>query len=134
MSWDIALAPTGDIRFSSSGDLAGISGTDLIEQRMMLRMKIQRGSWTYDEDGTLGSQLVRLTGMASQLAITQVDAYVREALRDMNEISIGDIDISQNGSALVLLINYSVVEETVSMDEENQQQLEVVISATNRGD
>lgn len=130
MSWDIAFSPVGDIVLAADGDLAGISGIDLVQQRMMLRLKITRGSWTYDEDGSLGSQLSRLTSMSTQAALAQVDANVREALRDMTEIEVGEIEITDNGRALVLLVNYSILEETVSMVDENQQQLEVVISAT----
>jgi len=133
MSWDLALAPSGDLIFSPSGDLSGISGVDLLQQRMMMRMKIQRGSWTYDDDGSLGSQMVRLTGMTTTAGPSHVDAYVREALREMTEIEVDSVGVEVKGTAVVVLINYHVLEETISTDDERQQQLEVVISSTTEG-
>jgi hypothetical protein len=134
MSWDIAISPAGDliftpgdVVFSASADLSGISGVDLIEQRMLVRLKLQRGSWVYDEDGSFGSQLYKLASMTPQTAMVQADAYVREALRDISEIQIDEVAVSMNGSALILIISYQVTDETISPSDENEQQLEVVI-------
>jgi hypothetical protein len=128
MSFDLALAPTGDILFAGSGDLQGVSGTDLIAQRMLLRLKIQRGSWTYDEDESIGSQLSRVTGMTTRGGPQHVDAFVREALRDMDEIVIDAVNVTLDGTAVICIIDYHVTGDTISMTDENNQQLEVAIS------
>lgn len=118
----MALTPAGDLIFSPSRDVMGISGTDLIEQRMMIRLRIPRGSWTYDDDDSFGSQLHRLMGASATAGIAQIDAYVREALRDMTDIEITDVNISVNPitQAVTLLIDYNVLDET---GQETEQQL-----------
>ena len=135
MSWDLALASSGDLvftpgdlMFSPSADLQGISGTDQVEQRMITRLKIHRGSWTYDDDGSFGSQLFRLTSMTPQTATAQATAYIQEALRDITEIQVDEVRPVQIGSSLALIIDYHITEETISMSDENERQLEVVIS------
>ena len=137
MSWDLALSSSGDlvftpgdVVFSQSADLSAISGINLIEQRMITRLKLQRGSWVYDENESLGSQLYRLTSMTPQTAQVHAEAYVREALRDILEIQVDTVRVSLSGPSLVLIIDYHIVEETVSLSDVNQQELELVISAT----
>ena len=34
-----------------SKDFSGISGTDLLNQRISIRLRLHRGEWVYDEDG-----------------------------------------------------------------------------------
>lgn len=94
MAWDLAISEHGDLIFAGNRDLAGVSGSDLIEQRMRLRLKLHRGSWVYDADGNLGSNLWRLIGMRPQDANAAVNALVREALRPMaNEINVADVKV-----------------------------------------
>lgn len=140
MSWDLALSMAGDLVFSPgdlifspSADVQGISGVDLIEQRMVMRMKLHRGSWTYDADGSFGSQLYKLMGSNPKSGAAQASAYVREALREIPEIDIDDVSISFQGSSLVLIINYHVLEVSVSSDEVNEQTLEIVVAGPSGG-
>lgn len=135
MAWDLALASSGDLiftpgdlMFSPSADISGISGVDLIEQRMLMRLKLHRGSWVYDDDGSFGSQLYRLIGHNPNTAAAQADAIVREALRPMDEIDVGEVHIMQQDTSLVLIIDYRVLDVQVSAADENQQRLEIVIS------
>lgn len=86
--WDLALSPNGDLVISGHRDLSGKSGTDLLEQRMLLRLQIHRGSWVYDDGKTLGSNLYRLIGMSATDAHSAVEPYVNEALRGMTEIKV----------------------------------------------
>jgi len=126
--WDLALAPNGDLIISGSRDLAGKSGSDLLEQRMMLRLKLQRGSWTYDNNDSLGSQLNALIGENPIKATALAPAYVREALRDMqNEISIDDVQVTQQSRAITLTISYTVLSDLGGDSEQNAQQLDVTI-------
>lgn len=140
MSFDLAISPAGDLMFSPadlvfspSADLQGVSGTALIEQRIVTRLKVARGSWTYDESGDFGSQLYRLTGMSPITAQVQANSYVREALRDMDDISIDAVNISLSGSSLVLIIDYTIQDVTVSTADESQQQFEMVIGGSPPG-
>lgn len=140
MSWDLALSSAGDVVFtpgdvvfSPSADIQGISGIDLIEQRIRTRLKVQRGSWTYDEDGSFGSQLYRLTSMVPQAAIPQAVAYVREALREMPDIDVDDVDVSMRGSVLIVIVNYHVLEVSLASDEVTQQNLEIVVASPSGG-
>jgi len=90
--FDLALSSHGDLIFSANRDLAGISGTDLLEQRMRIRLILQKGAWSYDSSGTLGSSLYQLIGMAPEQAGNFIDPYVREALRPMSsEITVDEV-------------------------------------------
>jgi hypothetical protein len=90
--WDLAISEHGDLIFSANRDLAGISGTDLIDQRIGIRLRLQRASWIYDDDGSLGSNLHTLIGLSPADAQATANALVREALREMDdEISIAEI-------------------------------------------
>ena len=108
MSWDLALGPTNDLILSPSGDFLGVQGINLIEQRIRLRLKIRRGSWVYDTDGTLGSRIDSLLSKTSQQAISEVGAFVHEALDSMDDISVTNIEVepSDNGRTMVLLVGF----------------------------
>jgi phage baseplate assembly protein W len=123
----LALSPFGDLIFSPSLDVMGISGTNLIEQRMMIRLRVQRGSWTYDDNDSFGSQLHQLMGANSTTAMAQIDAYVREALRDMTDIVITNVNVRVEPitQAVTLLIDYNVLDET---GQETEQQLTFAVS------
>lgn len=126
--WDFALAPNGDLIISGNRDLAGKSGTDLLEQRMILRLKLQRGSWTYDDNDSLGSQLGQLIGDYPAKASALAPAYVREALRDMlDEISIDDVQVTQGIRSITLTLSYTVLADLAGESEANAQQLDVTI-------
>lgn len=127
--FDLAIAPNGDLIISGSRDLAGKSGTDLLEQRMILRLKLHRGEWTYDDDDSLGSQLFRLIGENPTKAQAMAPAYVREALRDLdNEISIDDVQITYDQArSITLLLTYTVLEDLAGDSEQDAQQVEVQI-------
>jgi hypothetical protein len=89
MAWDLGLSEHGDLMFSGNRDLAGISGINLIEQRMKIRMRVERGGWIYDTDKTFGSNLHRLVGLSADQVASQLTPLVNEALRGMNdEISV----------------------------------------------
>lgn len=126
--WDLAVAPNGDLIISGNRDIAGKSGTDLLEQRMILRLKMHRGEWTYDDNDSLGSQLYRLIGENPTRAQASAPAYVREALRDMtNEISIDDVQITIAARAMTLTISYSVLSDLGGGSEQQAQIVDVTI-------
>jgi hypothetical protein len=108
MAWDLVLADNGDVILSANRDLLGVSGTALIEQRIRLRLKLHRGEWIYDENDTLGSQLFQLSGLPPAEATRYVGAHVREALRDMDEISIYDVQIEYGDRGIDVVVQYQV--------------------------
>lgn len=128
--WDLALSSNGDLILSGANDLAGISGTDLIEQRIRLRLRLHRGEWEGDADDRLGSQLYRLAGMSPVKAQQVAPAYVRDALRDMSdEITIGDVRIAYDTRSITLTVGYSVLSDLGATAEEDAQQIEIQIPA-----
>lgn len=113
MPYDLALSEHGDLIFSASRDLQGVSGIALVEQRIRLRLRIPRGQWQFDADGNLGSQLFTLTGQSMDAATSHAQIYVREALRDMNEIIVDDVLVSgsSDGRSLEIHVKYHVSED-----------------------
>lgn len=94
MSYDLALSENGDLIFAANRDLQGVSGIALIEQRMRLRLRMMRGQWQFDPEGTLGSRLYTLPGKSPEEASAQAQMYVREALREMDEIQVDGVTTS----------------------------------------
>jgi len=106
--WDVAISEFGDLIISGHGDLLGRSGQDLLEQRMKTRLMIQRGGWIYDADKSLGSNLFRVINMPPSSASQAAIAFVREALRGMDEIIVENVDVLTEGSSITLVIHYRV--------------------------
>jgi phage gp46-like protein len=129
VAWDLALAPNGDLIISGARDLAGKSGTDLLEQRMILRLKLHRGEWSYDDNDSFGSQLYRLIGENPVKAQAQAPAYVREALRPMeNEVLIDDVQVNFDDSrSITLTLLYQVLDDLGGDAEQQAQEIEITI-------
>lgn len=107
MPYDLAISEHGDLIVTAHRDLAGISGKALIEQRIKLRLRLHRGQWSLDRDGTLGSQLFTVFGEPDSTARAHAIAFVREALRDMNEISVQDVQfVTEDSKQLILVVIY----------------------------
>ena len=92
MPFDLAISEKGDLIIAGNRDLQGSSGTPLVEQRMLLRLKIPRGSWLYDEDKTLGSLAHQIMKSHPNRAY-DLPSIVQEALRPMDDISVHDVEI-----------------------------------------
>src|SRR5262245_16609143 len=119
--FDLALAGSGDFIVAGNRDLAGVSGTDLIDQRIRLRLKLRRGSWVYDDAKSLGSELYTLSGQDPDAVTDMATAYVRDALRGMgDEIEIEDVvvragEATQPGEAIrdiVVSVIYTLSDDT----------------------
>jgi hypothetical protein len=132
--FDLAIAGNGDLIMAGNSDLAGISGTDLLEQRMRLRLVLHRGTWAYDRDGTLGSSLYRLIGMAPDDANAAVEPYVREALRPMSdEITVDQVwhsnEIPVEGATprgITIVVVYRIIPSAEAEGESDvQRQVEI---------
>ena len=133
MAFDLAISSLGDLIISGYRDLMGKSGQALIEQRMIIRLKIPRGSWVYDDDGSLGSQLYTLTSMTPTQAQAVAPAMVREALREMTEISVDDVRISFDVRSMTIIVYYHIVQTEgagVQVGFEQVQELSFTIPLT----
>lgn len=117
MSYDLAISEHGDLIVAGNRDLAGVSGVDLLDQRIVVRLTIHRGTWFFDTDGTLGSFLYRVLGQAPQSAL-EIDSYVREALRPMTEISIEEVvtEYREDLKSLIVQVLYSQTPEVGEAD------------------
>jgi len=112
MSYDLAISEHGDLILGGNRDLAGVSGEDLLDQRIAIRLVVHRGSWFYDTDGTFGSDLYQVIGQSPDSALA-IDARVRDALRDMSDISIENIDAEYDpdGKSLIVTVEYAISPE-----------------------
>jgi hypothetical protein len=106
--YDLAISDHGDLILAGSRDLEGASGTNLLDQRIVIRLRIHRGSWYYDTSETLGSFLYRILGTDPNAAL-EVDSYVREALRPMTEISVEEVQsrYDEDLKSLVITVGYT---------------------------
>lgn len=93
MSFDLAIDyNTGDLLQAPNHDIQGRTGQDVYEQRIRIRLKIQRGTWALDPtNGELGSRLLELARVSSARAVADVEQYVREALEPMRDINVRDV-------------------------------------------
>src|SRR3954469_22991398 len=112
MPWDFALdGDTGDILFGPTHDLLGTTGDGLTRQRILLRCKIPRGGWQYDDDGSLGSRLNLITNAPSARQVVEAPALVREALEPMDDIAIDDVQVSTDeNNRLLVSVSYRNVD------------------------
>lgn len=111
MSFDIAIDyGTGDLLMAPNQDIQGRTGPDVFEQRIRIRLKIQRGTWMFDPtDGELGSRLLELSRVSSARAVAEMEQYVREALEPMSDISVRDVTAKadpQTQKIVILDISY----------------------------
>jgi phage baseplate assembly protein W len=126
MAFDLALAPNGDLVFAANRDWLGVSGTPQIEQRMRTRIKIPRGSWVYDENQGLGSRIHRVLQQAPDRAVIEIPVFIREALDDMDDIAIQDVQVVMDGRSVRVVIDYAVMtlpeaaEETAETESTDQ--------------
>lgn len=118
----------GDVIISPSNDLVGKSGIDLINQRISIRLRLHRGEWLYDENDSLGSQLYRLIGVDPARASQLAPAYVREALRGMeDEIQVDDVHVVYDAHSITLSVIYRVLNDSNGAAEGTAEQVEISI-------
>lgn len=94
MAFDLALSDTNDLIFGPTRDLLGVTGVELDKQRIQVRCKIPRGSFIYDDDGQLGSNLILVPRNPGTMQLRVAESYVHEALDDMEGISVQSVDAS----------------------------------------
>lgn len=110
MAFDLAISENGDLVIGGARDLQGVSGQNLIEQRMRVRLRVPRGGWIYDTVGRFGSNLLLLLNESPELVEERAGIIVQEALRGMDEITIDDVEAQLLDNELLLTVGYRLVE------------------------
>lgn len=134
--WDLGISENGDLMIAGHRDLLGRSGTDLIEQRMRLRLIIERGSWNLDQNGTIGSNLRRIIGMSPEQSAQTAPVFVQEALRDMDEIVVDDVFVDPSDHDLKVNVLYRMKDTSqgfLTSSEELQMTISLPVAASGPG-
>lgn len=116
MAWDLQLdLQSGDLVFNANRDLASVVGPDTLTQRIHIRLLMERGSFLFDETGTLGSRLnragLRLPMTQAKVGIT---ALIREALAPMNDITINSIVVETPDDPNSTITDSRLVKATIN--------------------
>lgn len=95
MAWDIAInLQTGDLVWTGVTDFGSRDGSALDQQRIHVRLFIERGEFVYDpEGGALGSRLLDILRLPRARALLEADLYVREALEPMDDIQVTKVEV-----------------------------------------
>lgn len=94
MSWDLQIdLATGDLVWDAKRDLAPVQAEELIQQRVHIRLKIDRGSFIYDRSGDLGSNLLALLDAGVPKTAESIMMLIQEALEPMTDISVTRINV-----------------------------------------
>ena len=111
--------------FSPNYDWMTTTGYDLLAQRIMLRLRMRRGSWIFDESKTLGGNLDMALRMTMPNALEELDTLVLEALEPIaDEITLIETQVKPSDSdsrAVELVITY---ERTLPPEQSNTPILE----------
>lgn len=103
MAWDIKMdGETRDWVFSASRDYANVDGMDLVRQRVMTRLFIERGTFIYDVHGDLGSRAWELLRFPHWKSEEQMNITIQEALAPMDDVEVAEIDIWSPGKVTEL--------------------------------
>lgn len=102
--FDLAVSENFDLMVSASRDLMGVSGDEIMAQRIKTRLRIERGSWVFNADlgSTLTSSLSRLTNEN----IEHIPAIVTDALRNIDDIEIVNVIVSKLSETQALVSIY----------------------------
>lgn len=127
MPYDLLISENGDLVFSAIRDLQGIAGVGQVNQRIRTRLKIPLGTWTYDDDGTLGSNLYALSSANPLEAQTRAEAYVREALRPMTDINVDSVELIPETRGFTINVYYSLNDESEEYSDVDFSSLQMTI-------
>lgn len=111
MALDLAIDfDSGDLIFAPNFDLATRQGSDTVEQRIRVRVRVIAGSW--DIDPTLGSNIRDALRMPIDMALQMIPLLVKEALAPMDDITVQDVECSVNpesANIIDMVISYAMV-------------------------
>lgn len=112
MAFDLALSEHNDLIFAANRDLLGVGGVELVEQRVKLRIKMERGSWVYDTNQDLGSNVHRALGKVYDLAASEIPTWVRQALEPMEDIQVHEVQLRQpsgDSQLAEIVVSYAIL-------------------------
>jgi hypothetical protein len=123
MAVDLAFDfKVGDLAIAPNKDLDRKTGSDLVEQRIRVRLKIIQGSWLLDPTGgSLGSRLIDALRLPMFRAVTEIPLIVQEALEPMDDINVTNVVAAPNeddSSSVDLTIYYSILDDSGQTTEE----------------
>jgi hypothetical protein len=128
MAWDfLRNGRTGDWVFAGNGDVAGISGYQLTQQRVQINLKIPRGTFIYDVDKVLGSRLYDLIRHDIERGVRDMPDVIREALENMSDITVDEIQTAQNGNSVIVKIIYHANIPVLSGVITDTQSIELIV-------
>jgi phage gp46-like protein len=106
--FDLKIDQNGDLAFAGNLDLMGAVGDQVPEQRVIVRLKIPKGTWIYDLEGTLGSQLREIIRNARSYTADRARTYVMDALAPASDISVAEVQIipSERGSNVDVVVSF----------------------------
>lgn len=106
MPVDLEISALGDLVFTGGRDLSVVQATDVMKQRMMLRLRLPRGSYKYNR--SMGSELRLALNRPNRPEVREHAAsYARAALVPMQDMSIQEIQIEigeDNPRAMIVKI------------------------------
>jgi hypothetical protein len=98
MSWDFKMdGETRDWVFTASRDYASVDGMELVRQRVLTRLFIERGSFTYDVNGDLGSRTWDMLKYPHWKSEEQLNVIIQEALAPMDDIEVVEVSFWHYG-------------------------------------
>lgn len=106
----------GDLAVAPNKDLDRKTGSDLVEQRIRVRLKIVQGTWLLDPTGgSLGSRLVDALRLPMFRATTEIPLIVQEALEPMTDISVTNVIAApdeDDSSSIDITIFYAILDDS----------------------
>ena len=96
----------GDFYTNDRNRLVTIYDNEELLQRALIRLCVKKGSFIYDKN--LGSRLYTLTHNTRDIK-TKVIAYAKEALLDMNGITVDDVEVSFSNNLNNLNLNFILI-------------------------
>jgi hypothetical protein len=125
--FDLKIDANGDLVFGGNLDLMGAVGDQVPEQRVIVRLKIPKGTWIYDLEGTLGSQLREIIRNARSYTADRARTYVMDALAPASDIAVSEVQITPNesGSSVQVIVSFrsALTESEIAFPEAEQELL-----------
>jgi hypothetical protein len=117
MPFDLAISQYGDLIFAGNRDLEYVDGDQLVNQRIINRLRIKRGSWIFNRDSSLGSDLDTVLGKSFEHQLDDIPNIVAVALEPMDEeIEIKNIDITTSVHGVTIIVQYSRIQPNTPPD------------------
>lgn len=123
MSFDLAIDyNTGDLKLSPRRDIDVRTGTEVLAQRIRVRLRVIQGEWVLDpENGALGSRMIDLMRMSIWQAELDAPRIIREALEPMDDIQINSVTCQidpKDNRRLIVGLQYTSLETGTAGEEE----------------